>query len=214
MIRTPPKTARPSKRVKLTNVSNRVPRAPRFSRLSLGKTGFPATLAFTHKFTSFVSTWQGATAPFYVDYSTNGLFSIGGLQPYYFDQLAALYRVYTVMGATMKVTFTTADGMGGALVHDDTNPPSNLRVVAEDPTSQVRLLQTAATIAPIYIKWNRGDAFSGDLSGITSSGTNTSVPSEQEYFRVFQNITASGVKALVEIEYNTVWSDRINVPIS
>ena len=62
-------------------------------------------------------------------FGTNCLFdpwlTVGGHQPLYFDQVAAIYQHYTVMKARMKVTIVpnTVDAyVSGILIDDDCQP--------------------------------------------------------------------------------------------
>ena len=58
----------------------------------------------------------------YWNFGVNCLYSVGGTQPLYFDQLAAIYSHYTVMKSRIKVTMipnTDEPFVGGICVDDD-----------------------------------------------------------------------------------------------
>lgn len=126
-----------------------------------GVNGFPTDLRTTLKYSDVITlTSTGNAVASYV-FRMNSLFdpdfSGTGHQPYYFDQLAALYSRYCVIGSKLTATFTiipnSVDGAGtsqpnGPLVcavwGDPTNTStSTLQTIMETNTSKSGILGTA-----------------------------------------------------------------------
>ena len=89
--------------------------------------------------------------------------SVGGTQPLYFDQLAAIYSHYTVMKSRIKVTMipnTVEPFVGGICVDDDSLlAVTELQVLAQQPSSVYLTSQRDAEIVRLYHSWDATKAF-------------------------------------------------------
>jgi len=142
-----------------------------------------------------------------------------GHQPYYFDQLAALYDHYCVIGSKCKFTIINTgvnDPAYGvcAFVDDDTTATySSLDEIAERQTGKYH--KTPAIQAThsykLSLNWSAKKYFGKDpLSNTDLQGTVAANPTEQSYYKVaVQANAASNVTTAVtcEIEYIAVWKE-------
>lgn len=191
--------------------------------LRLYKTGFPKQMFITHKYTQTSSLqWTTPNANIvYWNFGVNCLFdpylSVGGTQPLYFDQLAAIYSHYTVMKSRIKVTMipnTVEPFVGGICVDDDSLlAVTELQVLAQQPSSVYLTSQRDAEIVRLYHSWDATKAFgpnpldNDDLRGDVSAN-----PVETQAFMVFARpVNQAGVTTvfdiMVTIEFDTVWTE-------
>lgn len=210
------------KRSRPTSMARTAPsfRVPRFAKPF--SSGLPPQLRVVHRYSdTFTATHGGTPAPAYNQYLTNGLYdpdpALGGHQPMYFDQLAALYRHYMVQSAKITVQFSLEDNatpyVVGVCVDDDTTVAyPTLTALTERPSSTSTELSPANTVT-ITKYWSLKRNF-GDVSlGInTFQGSPTTNPTENMCFVCFSRpvdstITSSTIYAKVMIEYNTVWTE-------
>lgn len=208
-----------------------VPRSP-FRAGSYRRTGFPDQLMVTHKYVACInrSSAQGALA--YYLFSANGLYdpditSTGG-QPLYFDQLSPIYDHYTVMASRIKVLFSVQGSIAGPQVYcalgkdDDINTNyTGISDFISDDNSSWGLTGGVAN-NPLRLKASfdaRKTYGIKDIPGdSTMSGGAASNPAEQTYYRIAvqeaQFSNTANVNLCVEIEYDTVWRERKDVPLS
>jgi len=219
-VRTPPKTKARAKA-----------KLPFYGR-NLRYTGFPDQLAITHKFVTTLSLSSASGIMANYIFSANGLYDPNitgtGGQPLYFDQCAALYDHYTVKASRCKIMLAGNGSVSGPQVYaclaldDDTN--TNYTSVADLISDDVASWGLTGGVAnkPLYLKakWNAKKSY-GILDAATDSvmsGTAAANPSEQTYYRfAIQEAGFSAtatVNFLCEIEYDTVWRERKDVPIS
>lgn len=206
------------KRMRLTrNVRNR-------ATASVGK-GFPKKFLITHKYVDtidFQSNINGVRGIY--KYSCNSLFdpdntSIGH-QPMYFDNLAAIYRHYTVIGSKIVVKLVPfeAEQAPGELVVfiSDAGGDSILSFPEEaaEQTSASSRLIPATVDRPIIVtkKWSAKKTFGGSILGNDNlQGTASASPVEQSYFTLC--VAAADGSAQVRyyvqvyLEYITIWDE-------
>jgi len=203
-----------------------------FKGKNLRHTGFPDQLEVRHKYAA-AYTLSSASGIFVSNlFSANGMFDPfitgTGTQPLYFDQLSAIYDHYTVTASKCTITAVGAGSTSGpgvyvAILQDDdtnTNYTNITDAIQDDVTSWG--LTGGVNNAPLKLVkyFNASKAYGiKDVPGdSTMSGTGSSNPSEQHYFRIcaqelaFTNTVL--VNYTIEIEYTAMWRERKDVPTS
>ena len=177
----------------------------------------------THKYTQTSSLqWTTPNANIvYWNFGVNCLYdpylSVGGTQPLYFDQLAAIYSHYTVMKSRIKVTMipnTVEPFVGGICVDDDSLlAVTELQVLAQQPSSVYLTSQRDAEIVRLYHSWDATKAFGPNpLDNDELRGDVSANPVETQAFMVFARpVNQAGVTTvfdiMVTIEFDTVWTE-------
>lgn len=186
--------------------------------------GFPKKIVMTHKYvdTGVLSSTAGVINKY--QWSANSLFDPnttgGGHQPMYFDQMAALYNHYTVIGAKFKVTCTpyasnSAGGFVGAYIDDDTTTTNitGISSLVEQSTSRRRVISPASNNTFTFnLKWSAKKTFGGSiLANDNLQGSITTDPLEQSFFTLavqgFGVAPDVSIQYLVEVQYIAVWDE-------
>ena len=168
-------------------------------QLNAGAAGIPASYVFT----------------------ANGLFdpNITGIghQPRGFDQLKELFDHYHVVQSKIKVTFMPGSTAGpsqicGIMLQDDSTPEANMIQAMEGRNCVYGpLTSTVPLVKTLY--FNSKTFFS--IEDRLLYGTSTSNPSDQAYFVLFcqptYSVDAPAIDVMVEIQYDTCWSEPNNV---
>lgn len=161
-------------------------------------------------------------------FRTNGMYDPDqtgtGHQPMFFDQLAALYNHYVVIGSKITVkcvpsTSTTVPQFVGVNINDDSSLPGGVDVntINEQPDSVFRQIAYAPD-KPITItrKWSAKKRFGGSILANTElQGTPTTDPTEQSFFTLY-NVAVDGASNVgcwmtVTIEYIAIWKELKDV---
>jgi len=148
----------------------------------------------------------------------------GGHQPFYFDQLAALYNHYTVVRSkcTIQLLSTNSAQAVACLYIDDdaTISPTNIYAICEQNSSNYALVPPAGSGSTITLRksWSATEAFGGDpMSNDNLQGTISSNPlEEQKYAFCVQDAAGAvaSIKYAISIEYDAVWDELKNVQSS
>jgi len=180
-------------------------------------------LKMTHKYVDSVALTStlGVLATYV--FSTNGMFdpniSGTGHQPYYFDQVSALYDHYCVIGSRVKFTLINsgsndpAFGVACYVDDDTTTVPTNLDEIAEKQTGKFVKVAPANNTRTVVIEqnWSAKKYFGKDpLANDELQGTIAANPVEQSYYKISVQANASGNVTTVitaEIEYIAVWKE-------
>jgi len=186
------------------------------------KAGFPKQMKMTHKYVEAISFNFIATtltiyySPFGVNCLFDPLLAVGGHQPYYFDQMAALYNHYTVTGSRMVVEFvptTNTPYVAGVFIDDDSSPAmTGLTTVCENQSANYKYSSGSNDPVVIRKKWDAKAAFGGNIMDNDNlQGDVAANPVETQSYIVFigqptgaPNVT---VNAMVTIYYDTVWDE-------
>jgi len=188
------------------------------------KTGFPKQLAITHKYSSvYRYTYIGpnenvVTASFGVNCLYDPYLGVGGQQPLYFDQLAAIYNHYTVMKSRFKMTIIPNRNepfTAGIYIDDDANPAvTTLSVVLAQPSTVSKTSQRDAEVVTLYKSWDCKSQFGpSPLDNDQLQGNDSTNPSEIQAFIPFvRPVYASSsdttiYDAQITIEYDAVWHE-------
>lgn len=194
--------------------------------------GFPKKMIMTHRYAGVVSFSATAGAPTQYVWSANGMFdpdiSGTGHQPYYFDQMTALYDHYVVIGSRIKIRVVPQ----GSSTAGTSNIPMLITLFVNDNTSATgtnpaqqaeyqsgKTVLTANSFDRAYTftrKWSAKKTFGGSILANTElQGTSSTNPSEQSYYNL-SVVSADGsstvaVLAYAVIEYIAVWKEVIDV---
>lgn len=182
--------------------------------------GFPKKMKMTHKYHENITLTAGATLGTY-SFACNGMYDPNitgvGHQPYYYDQMSALYDHYHVIGAKITVKFipTTASApmLCGVFINDDsTVTPTNIDTLCENSNARWRTTDLAGDIVTFNIKWSAKKAFGGAVMANNSlQGEVGSNPTELQTFQVFlqhvDKVTNVSANLEVAIQYIAIWHE-------
>lgn len=204
--------------------------APRPSGTLVGaRLGFPPTIKFKHRYVAHVTT-SGAGLQHHL-FRCNGLYDPdvtgAGLQPLYFDQLAAIYNHFCVLNSTIKVTSipqpnTAEDAFRISVWVADSSPPSvSTSTNIAEQTSAVSTVCSSLNPATSVLtrSWSLARCFGGRVGESRFTGTGSSDPSEQSVYCISVQAMDGGVSTVavyhdVEIEYTAVWSELKDIAAS
>lgn len=225
-----------AKSTKLATTNRKVFRTlPLTRNVGQYSTGFPKQMWMRHKYIqSFnLPAVMGALSTFQI--SCNGLFDPDNAgatthQPLYFDQVAAIYNKYVVLGSKATVTFhpavagsTATTTLFGAYIEDDTTiTPTTAVGLAEQPSALFRVISVGTAADQfdrsntITLNWDAKKAFGGDvIDNNRLYADNASNPLEQQYFTYFAQDAAAtpaataAVNCTVIVEYSVMWFELL-----
>lgn len=192
--------------------------------------GFPKMLKMKHRYveTVVITSTSGVIGNYL--FSCNGLYdpniSGTGHQPYYFDQVSALYRHYCVTGSKIKIRAQNTSGSDAAFqlalhVNDDTSiAGTSINQVSEQQTAKLQVFNAYNNSKTAYMtqSWNATKYFGrSPLANSELQGTSSANPTEQSYYAI--SVQAAGAATLsmnvtVEIEYDVIWKEVNDVATS
>lgn len=191
--------------------------------------GFPKKLTMTHKYNDVGLTLTsiiGSLGRYQI--KCNGMFDPNftgtGHQPMYFDQMAALYDHFHVIGSKIKVTLvpTTPDVAYacGLMINDDITSPTTFAAIAENSSGKARY-GTGQLQKPIVFSkaWSAKKTFGGSIMANDSlKGTPTADPTELSFFDIYVKsldaATTSSFYLNVEVSYIAVWTELKDLNVS
>lgn len=187
-------------------------------------TGLPESVLIKHKYTGLHSTSTTTTANS-VRYRLNGLYDplydVGGHQPYYFDQMAALYYRYTVYAAKVIVKCATSNAIAPCTVsmkaQVDAVAPTTISVALERPLEKHVMINGGArpAVMSMYLDMSRlaGVTKNAILSDDKYSADSTGDPAQQYYMIISHQATDQTSSAVVDLEVSVIfytrWNNRI-----
>lgn len=185
--------------------------------------GLPLKCIVTHRYFEPVSINCSSGVLNKYLFSCNGMydpnFSGGGHQPMYFDQFAALYDQYVVIGSkiNVKVTFhgnTQYAANVGIYINDDTTQtPTDLNSLVEHSSASYKMLAPQNTkVTTLSKTWSAKKIFGkGVMSNNSLQGNATSNPSEQSFYNIFvqplDQISTQSYYVEASIEYTAIWNE-------
>lgn len=180
-----------------------------------------------------VSLDPGAGTPATLVYKLNSLYdpedAMGGHQPLGFDQMAAFYRSYTVIGCKATVSFSNSDGTNsqyvGAFVHASNSPTFVLTTIQEQgmgsyTSLNARIAGHDTATATTVTKWSARKWFGTNnlLSESAVGAQVTADPSTLAYLIVWaygrSGVDTSAVAVDVRLEYIAVFYNPQYLPES
>lgn len=151
----------------------------------------------------------------------------GGHQPYYFDQMMAVYNHYTVIGAKATVVVTNTGTVpvcfGGYLNDDSTVGPTSLLNCQETVKSHWKLIPpNSQQSVKLNWKWSAAKWFtkskSSLLADVNLTGTSSADPGEATVLTLFwQSIdgaTTTGITFTLRMEFVTVFTELKDIQSS
>lgn len=199
------------------------------SSVTLGK-GFPKKLTFTHVYGDIIQATSTTGVVSTLNFACNALYDpdIGGTghQPFNFDQIAALYDHYVVIGSKceLEIVPTAANLVAmkiGLFVNDDSTP------VSTNPGSFIELVGAKMRVIPpsfnetirLSSSWSAKKTFGGAvLANVDLQGTATSNPTELSHYffglQAVDTITTCSVFVKVKLTYTAVWKELKDVGVS
>lgn len=195
-------------------------------------TGFPRKLKINHRYCDRIVATSTSGVPNIYVMSWNSLFDPNvtgtGHQPYYFDQVAAIYNHYYVIGARAKVTVIPSNGSQTSFytccfTDDDsttTNGTQLQSVIEMNNSTVVRGLSALGGNTTVHRQtWSAKKRFGRNILGNFSlAGNSGSSPAEQEYFKIAlqaaDGATTVSAVYIIEMTYTTVWTETLEVPSS
>jgi len=192
--------------------------------------GFPKRMVMTHKYADSLALTSTLGAIGKHLFSCNGMFdpnaSGGGHQPLYYDQMAALYNHYTIIGSRIKLTVTPQNSTEdtyyiGCWLDDDTTTTNitSLTDIAERTSGKLRLISSNSNnVYRFSNNWSAKKTFGGSILGNDNlQGTIGANPAENTYFGIgIQTASANTAvcEVLIEITYIAVWEELKDVAAS
>lgn len=197
--------------------------------VNLGK-GFPKMVKVTQTYIDTINLTSTSGVPATYRFSANGLYDPNitstGHQPIFYDQLAALYDHYVVLGSKIEATWvnqtsTTPPTVYSFIINDDTT------VVSSDPATLGE--QTGAKKK--VVGYGNSDAHRmtlnysarkihgrGVLANNSLQGNVNSMPSDQTYydfhFRALDGVSTAAVSIEFKITYIVVWKELSDITAS
>lgn len=188
--------------------------------------GFPKRAKMTHKYFEIATLVATGGAFQVTNYRANGMYdptvAVGGHQPIYFDQMAAIYRHWVVLGSKITVTpvSTAPNGYTLALyLNDDASAVTTMAAAVEQSKSKFTVVQPQDKGQILTMGWSAKQTFGGDPESMEElQGTVAADPNEQSHFTIAMQptdgVTGTTVQVAVQIEYIAVWSELADVESS
>lgn len=184
--------------------------------------GFPKQMKMRHRYfeTFDVISTTGGMGTHLI--SCNGMYDPnytgGGHQPFYFDQVSALYNHYTVLWsrATITITHGTTNSTNASCalwINDDTSVTPTYNSVVEQGSATYGVLGKNNTDTLVLTKtWDASKTFGGSVLGNDNlQGTSSSNPTEQSYYNLSlfpQDISSTlTYNCQCLVEYIAVWEE-------
>jgi len=184
--------------------------------------GFPKVLNSTLRYHETINLTSNAGSLVSRIYAFNGLYdpnaSVGGHQPYYFDQLMGIYNHYYVKEATIKLIFIAPDGNAVPIrvclwQNDDTVVLlSQFQTIAEQSKAVSNILGNGGdSRCTLSMKWSAAKTF-GKQSGMSLLRGDASANPTETSNAVITIVSADGVSSadvvvMLEMEFNTDFSE-------
>lgn len=194
-------------------------RVPRNLKMVDFGLGFPKHAKVTHRYHENISMTITTGTPAYFNFRANGMYdpsaSTVGHQPLYFDQLAAVYAHWVVIGSKITIfpnNTTTPVNFAVYLNDDSTITPGNLDTIIEQSKCKWTTMQPNAESKVLTMGFSSKDIFGGDPQSMQElRGTAAADPTEQSIFTLgvapVDLASSATVTASVLIEYIAVWSE-------
>jgi len=228
MIRTPGRLTRQTTKrarttTKLAKKTNRNKTGNDFQSVSrtfnLGPLGFPKMLKAVHRYRENIRLTTPVSTTYIIhSFSCNGMYdpNISGVghQPLYFDQLAAVYNHYTVIGSKITITMVTPGPTdGGARCYLNVNDDSTLSgYVKEYSSTEMTAVNANSTPTTLSNSWSAVKSFGPNpLANDNLQGTTTTNPPEIQNYALYiefgTSITGFNMDIQVTIDYIAVWDE-------
>lgn len=145
----------------------------------------------------------------------------------YFDQMAALYNHYHVIGSKIEwevvpaLTTVQVPGQFVAWINDDTTVTSTaIENIAENTGAQIKLMQGGLSPAKLRFrsKWSAKKRFGNVMANDELSGNVANNPAEKSYFVLsFNSLGAASdcnIYVRAKITYIAIWNELKDIAAS
>lgn len=185
--------------------------------------GFPKKMLVTHRYfdNESINATSGAFSKLVI--SCNGMYdpniTSAGHQPMYFDQLAALYNHYTVIGSKINIkvvpgsTSQPAFCIGVFLNDDHLTTPTNFINMNENTLSKYVIVPAGANNTyTLKQNWSAKKFFGGSvLASDDLKGSAASNPAEQTHYTIYMQscdqLSTSAAFVEITVEYIAIWKE-------
>ncbi len=210
-----------TRKLKRTGLKKKIPvRASTYP-----KTGFPNSMLMRHKYVSGHSSGNIGNISYSRIFRLNSLFDPDltgvGHQPYYRDEMTALYHKYTVFGCMVVIKANAIAGTGivGMKSSRDSAAITSAVTAVEKPNVKYMMIATGAKPATIrqYFPLNmvygvsKSAVANDDLFSAVASTNPTSVANIKIFGQSADSATTFHFDFTVELTYLARWRDKITV---
>lgn len=211
-----------AKRQKTSSVQKTKNATRNRSTVVAGK-GFPKKMVMTHKYSEIAQITSATGNVGIYQYRANGMYDPNitgtGHQPYYFDQMSALYDHYTVIGSKILIKATPLSTLTNPMLiacyknDDATVTPTKMSDYIEQSESSWALFPVdSCSPATLNMSWSAKQTFGGSVLGNDNlQGTGSSDPTEQTVYTIAvqstDGLTNQAIVVEVLIEYIAVWDE-------
>lgn len=193
--------------------------------ISFSGYGFPDSLTTNLAYSESIVLTPTAVSPQQVQrYSMNGmydpLYETGGLQPYWWDQLVAVYSRYQVMGARITVKFAygnqTAANIGPTIVGIQTTESTSISttdagVLMSTSNTSYDVLTTNYDTKTVTATYSPKQAYGGLITDALTAATSGN-PSRNWLAHVFINtqgsVLTTPVNVIVKLEFRVKFTNQ------
>lgn len=186
--------------------------------------GIPLKAMVTHRYVENFTMTSTTGADALYRFRCNGMFDPNqtstGHQPMYFDQLAALYNHYIVIGSKIryKIVQTTSSQVPGVIttfLSDDTNNTETSPFINAEYSKAKTTILPPASRSVTYLTskfsarkvFGKGVMANNDLAALTAAD-----PAEEQYFvlnyRSIDGTSTSSIYVEAVIDYIAIWFEQ------
>lgn len=191
--------------------------------------GFPQMIKFTHRYTDVLVVNSTSGIPQSYKFVCNGMFkpndSGTGRQPICFDNLAAVYDHYCVIGSKIKFKISPTSDLNpasfvGLYINDDTsNSPASSAAYIAVADKYIVYAPGGVNTYTITSKWSAHKYFGKSVLANTDlQGTVAANPAEKSYWTLFvgalDELSNTSFSAVVDIEYIAIWKEPKDLDLS
>lgn len=186
--------------------------------------GFPKKMVMKHRYHETIDIVSNSGAIGSAVISANGMYdpNVGGAghQPYYFDQMAALYNHFTVIGSKITVTFnqrSTGNTTATCAIHKNDDAafgPLSMDTMIEMNSGKFKVLPAGGGYKTCTLtnSWSAKKMFGGSTMGNDQLRGNASTnPAEQTMYVITSQptdiLSTQTVVAEILVEYIAVWTE-------
>lgn len=207
---------------------NNARRTTRYKTIVNTGLGFPQRMKMTHRYVTTVGLNSTSGAIGTYKFACNGLYDPDitgtGHQPMFFDQMAAIYNHYHVIGSKISVQIVPAEDNSitrpchcAIVLNDDSTAYTNMDTIRERAKSQYRLLNPEqARGVTLSSKWSAKKTFGGSvIANDELGGDTTSNPLEETQYHIHVQtadlLTTTALYLNVTITYIAIWNEMKDV---
>lgn len=195
---------------------------PVTNRMIIGRTlGFPPIMKFKHAYSETASFVVSNVGLSHLQWRANGMYdpdiTFTGHQPMFYDNMAAIYNHWVVIGSKIKVkivpTTNINDPATFVLWNNDDGivQQTNINAILESrPNDNILMPGDDASVGVLTTNFSAKKSYGASvIANANLRGTTSSDPSEQKVYTLtgtsYSSSTAQEYKIQVDIEYIATW---------